>query len=173
VGGPVGSQPDGAEPADGEFQPETIASEYAKQSDGRISLALANNDPKEGRARVSEFLRLEPGRPAPYYAPHLAEAPATPRLYVVRARCRELAQQLEDAPLLPIDSGRQGAGEIVDPAWESRHGHGVAALRYGIMGAREATPAEDDDPWDPRRVLPRQHEARVDQAAGSERWEFV
>jgi hypothetical protein len=144
----------GQSPLTAKFQPETIASEYAKQSDGRISLALANNDPKEGRARVSELLKLEVGWPAPYYAPHLEGAPATPRLYVVRSRCRELAQQLEDAPLLPIDSGRQGAGEIVDPAWESRHGHGVAALRYGIMGAREATPPEDDDPLDPRRVLP-------------------
>jgi hypothetical protein len=52
----------GQSPLTAKFQPETIASEYAKQSDGRISLALANNDPKEGRARVSEFLRLEPGR---------------------------------------------------------------------------------------------------------------
>jgi hypothetical protein len=167
----------GQSPLGRKFEPETIASEYAKQSDGRILLALANNDPKEGRARVSEFLRLELGRPAPYYAAHLAGAPATPRLYVVRSRCRELAQQLEDAPLLPIDSGRRGAGEIVDPAWESRHGHGVAALRYGIMGARGASPPwPPDESWDmgARRALLRRYQARVDQAVGcGRRWEFV
>ena len=141
----------GQSPLTGKFEPETIASEYAKQSGGKIGLTLANNDPKEGRARVSEFLKLEVGRPAPYYAPHLDGAPATPSLYVVRARCPELAQQLEDAPLLPIDSGRKGAGEIVDPRWEGLHGHAVAALRYGVMGAPGASkPPEDQPPDDPR-----------------------
>jgi hypothetical protein len=154
----------GQSPLTAKFQPETIASEYAKQSGGKIGLLLANNDPKEGRARVSEFLKLEVGRPAPYYAPHLEGAPATPRLYVVRARCPELAQQLEDAPLLPIDSGRKGAGEIVDPTWEGRHGHAVAALRYGVMGAPAASePAEEDEPYDVyrKRGLLREHDERV------------
>jgi hypothetical protein len=53
----------GQSPLTAKFQPETIASEYVKQSDGQISLALANNDPKEGRARVSELLKLEVGWP--------------------------------------------------------------------------------------------------------------
>ena len=71
-----------------------------------------------------------------------------------RARCPELAQQLEDAPLLPIDSGRKGAGEIVDPTWEGRSGHAVAALRYGVMGAPGASePAEDQPPDDPRAAF--------------------
>lgn len=98
------------------FEPETIATEYHKQSEGRIGLVLGNNEPKAGRIRISELLKLEVGRAAPYYAPHLDAVPATPRLYVVRSRCPELAQQLEDAPLLPIDSGRKGAGEVVDPS---------------------------------------------------------
>jgi hypothetical protein len=85
------------------------------------------------------LLKLEVGRPAPYYAPHLEGAPATPRLYVVGSRCPELAQQLEDAQLLPVDSGRKRAGEIVDRGREGQHGHAVAALRYDGMGAKGAT----------------------------------
>lgn len=154
----------GQSPLTAKFQPETIASEYVKHSGGKIGLSLANNDPKAWRIRISELLRLEVGRAAPYYAPHLDGAPATPSLYVVRSRCPELAQQLEDAPLLPIDSGRKGAGEIVDPAWEGRHGHGVAALRYGVMGAPGASdPTEEDEPWDVyrKRELLRKHDERV------------
>ena len=163
----------GQSPLTARFEPETIATEYSKQSDGKIGLTLANNDPKEGRARVSEFLKLEPGRPAPYYAQHLEGAPATPRLYVVRTRCPELAQQLEDAPLLPIDSGRQGAGEIVDPTWEGRHGHAVAALRYGVMGApRASEPTEEDEPWDVyrKRELLRKNDERVANPRGRFEW---
>jgi hypothetical protein len=154
----------GQSPLGRKFEPETIATEYFKQSDGMVQLALANNDPKEGRARISELLKLEPGRPAPYYAQHLEGAPATPSLYVVRSRCPELAQQLEDAPLLPIDSGRKGAGEIVDPGWEGRSGHAIAALRYGLLGAKGPSPAvEDDEPYElyARRELLRRYEERV------------
>jgi hypothetical protein len=91
--------------------------------------------------------------------------PATPRLYLVRSRCPELAQQLEDAQLLPIDSGKKGAGEIVDPAWEGRQGHAVAALRYGVMGAKGPSPAsEDDEPWEAskKRELLREYEEKAD-----------
>jgi hypothetical protein len=49
---------------------------------------------------------------------------------------------MENEPLLPIDSGRKGAGEIVDPAWEGRSGHAVAALRHGVMGAPGPGPEE-------------------------------
>lgn len=73
-------------------------------------------------------------------------------MYVVRARCPELAQQLEDAPLLPIDSGRKGAGEIVDPGREGRHGHAVAALRYGVMGAPGASRGPKDGPPEDSRA---------------------
>jgi hypothetical protein len=166
----------GSNPAGRRFEPETLATMYAKESEQKISLALANNDPKAGRVKISELLKLELGRPAPYYAPHLECALATPRLYVVRSRCPELAQQLEDAPLLPIDSGRKGAGEIVDPAWEGRHGHGVAALRYGVMGVpRASEPAKEDVPWDEyaRRELLRRHEARVESITSGDRYEWV
>jgi hypothetical protein len=64
---------------------------------------------------------------------------STPTIYVVALRCPELVEQLENAPLLPLDSGRKGAGEIVDPTWESRSGHCVAALRYGVMSRPEAS----------------------------------
>jgi hypothetical protein len=163
----------GQSPLARKFEPETIASEYLKQSENRIGLALANNDPKAGRIRISELLKLEPGRPAPYYAPHLEGAPASPSLYVVRSRCSELAQQLEDAPLLPIDSGRRGAGEIVDMTWEGRHGHAVAALRYGVMGAPGASgPAEDDEPYDVyrKRELLHQHDERAANFRGRFEW---
>lgn len=132
-------------------EPATIATEYAEQSGGEIVLGLANNDPRAGRARIAELLMLQPGRPAPYYAPHLAGASATPSLYVVGSRCPELVEQLENAPLLRLDSGRKGAGEIVDPGWEGRSGHCVAALRYGCLSRpepseqapRQLTPAEE------------------------------
>jgi Terminase large subunit, T4likevirus-type, N-terminal len=167
----------GQSPLRAKFEPETIATEYAKQSEHKIALALANNDPKAGRIRISELLKLEPGRPAPYYASHLEGAPATPRLYLVRSRCPELAQQLEDAPLLPIDSGKKGAGEIVDPAWEGRQGHAVAALRYGVMGAKGPSPAsEDDEPWEvsKKRELLREYEEKADRGGyDRRRFEWV
>jgi hypothetical protein len=90
--------------------------------------------------------------------------PATPSLYIVQARCPELAQQLEDAPLLPIDAGRKGAGEIVDPAWEGNSGHAVAALRYGVMGApRASDPTEEDVPYEiyRKRELLRKNDERT------------
>jgi len=54
--------------------------------------------------------------------------------------------------LLRIGSGRKGAGEIVDPGWETRHGHTVAALRYGVMGAPGASESPDDQPPDDPRA---------------------
>jgi hypothetical protein len=120
-------------------EPSTIATEYREQSGDQIHLLLANNDPKAGRARISELLIPEPGRPAPFYARHLADAPATPRIYIVGSRCPELVDQLENAPLLRLDSGRRGAGEIVDPGWEGQSGHAVASLRYGVMSKPEAS----------------------------------
>src|SRR5438552_935155 len=82
-----------------------------------------------GRAGIAELLKPGPGHRAPYFAPKLEAATAAPRLYIVASRCPELAEQLENAPLLRLDSARKGAGEIVDPGWESRSGHCVAALR--------------------------------------------
>ena len=54
---------------------------------------------------------------------------------------------------------------------------GVAALRYGVMGAPGASPAaEEDEPWDvhARRALLRKYEARVAEAMNlPERFEWV
>lgn len=160
-------------------EPATIATEYAEQSNGAIELRLANNDPRAGRARVAELLKLEPGHRAPYFAPQLEAEKAAPKLYVVASRCRELVEQLENAPLLPLDSGRRGAGEIVDPTWESRAGHCIAALRYGVMSRPEASERVTFDPlapvdWeqmrgDMQRELLHRWEKRVESGEQAER----
>jgi hypothetical protein len=46
---------------------------------------------------------------------------------------------MKSAPLLALDSGHRDAGEIVDPDWESRFGHAVAAARYGALTRPEAS----------------------------------
>ncbi len=122
-------------------QPATIASEYLEQSSGRIALLPGNNDPKAGRARISELLKPDPERLFPEWHPRKGEK-GSPRMFVTSA-CKELANGLKVAPLLPIGAPRIGAGEIVDPKWEGPHGHAVAALRYGVMSRPEASTREE------------------------------
>jgi hypothetical protein len=156
-------------------EPSTIATEYREQSAGAINLLLANNDPKAGRARISELLIPEPGRAAPFYARHLANAPAAPKLYIVGSRCPELVDQLENAPLLRLDSGRKGAGEIVDPGWEGQHGHALAALRYGVMSKPEpseqtfAALSEDELEAKQKSDLLKRYEERFEDGSWADR----
>lgn len=137
--------------------PATIQTEYLDQSDNRIVLAPGNNDPRAGLARVNELMRPDPKRPFPSWHPRYGET-GSPRLFIVGARCPELVEQLQSAPLLAIDSGRSGAGEIVDPDWEGKSGHAVAALRYGCMSRPNPTPPPPDDDEDPRVELLRKAE---------------
>lgn len=131
--------------------PASVLTEFA---DHGLRIALANNDPRAGRIRLSEMLRVDPTRRPPQWAHHLEGRSGSPR-YFVSERCSMLIEQLSAAPLLPIDSGRLGAGEIVDPDWEGPHGHAVAAARYGAMSRPRSSVEPDAVVADPRaaRIL--------------------
>jgi hypothetical protein len=141
-------------------EPATIATEYLEQSDEKIVIKPGNNDPRAGRARVSELLNPIADRPFPAWHPMYGQKGA-PRLYVFRGRCSNLIDQLETAPLLSMDSGQKGAGEVVDPKWEGQYGHAVAALRYGVMSRPGATTVVEAEPDDPRVALLMRVEARL------------
>lgn len=127
-------------------QPATITSEF---SDNGISLLLGNNDPRAGYARLKELIEPDPARVFPAWHPRYGE-PGSPRLFVVGKRCKELAEQLSSAPLQPID--KPDGGEKVDPEWESRYGHAVAAARYGAMSRPDPSVEPKLEEPDPRRA---------------------
>jgi len=95
---------------------------------------------------VSDLLKLDPEHPFPDWHPKRGEKGA-PRVFFVRPRMGELLEELEAAPLQPID--KRDAGEIVDPEWESQYGHAVAMTRYALMtrpapSPRPYVPLDDD-----------------------------
>lgn len=111
---------------------ETIHSEFAKNG---IYLLPAINDRLAGRLRISELLKPDPAREFPSWHP-LAGEYGAPRIFIT-SNCTNLIEQLELAPL------DDKTGEIVDPYWESRRGHAIAALRYLCMA--NVYPAVDRD----------------------------
>jgi hypothetical protein len=131
--------------------PATIATEYQDQSGNEITLTPGNNDRKAGRARISQLLRLDPVRRFPEWHSRRGQKGA-PRLFIVGPRCPHLIEQIKGAPLLAIDSGKADAGEIVDPQWETVHGHAHAALRYGMMSRPDATDEAETAPDDTRSI---------------------
>jgi hypothetical protein len=154
-------------------EPATIATEYADQSAGKVVLIPGNHDRQAGKARIEELLRCDPERPFPEWHPRRGERGA-PRLYIVGQRNPELIEQVKSAPLLGLDSGKKGAGEIVDPDWESQYGHGHAALRYGVMSRPDATaPGEKPESEDPRRAFLDRIEAREREGYVEERNVYV
>lgn len=109
---------------------ETVHSEFSKHG---IYLVPANNDRRAGLVRIAEALRPDPTRPFPEWHPlHLNENNevryGAPNLYITE-NCTTLREQIKYAPLDPK------TGDIIEPFWESRHGHGMAAARY-LMTAR-------------------------------------
>lgn len=102
---------------------ETVHSEFAKNG---IYLKPGNNDRRDGKIKIDELLGLDPSRVFPDWHPKAGEYGA-PRLYISK-KCRNLIEQLRFAPIAPIDT--RGGGEIVDPSYETRRGHAIAALRY-------------------------------------------
>lgn len=142
-------------------KPATIATEYLDQSDNEIVLVPGNNDTIAGKARIQELLRRDPDRPFPEWHPRYGEK-GSPRLFIVGQTCPELVEQIAAAPLLPIDSGKQGAGEKVDTDWEGQYGHAHAALRYGVMTRPQSTPPIEEVPDDPRTLAFIEYEARRD-----------
>jgi hypothetical protein len=141
--------------------PATITTEYEDQSNNRITLIPGNNDRKAGRARVGELLRCDPERLFPEWHPQ-RETKGAPRLYIVGHACPNLVEQIKGAPLLPIDSGKTDAGEIVDPDWESAHGHAHAALRYGTMSRPDPSEPVEYPSDDLRSIALIEYEARLD-----------
>ena len=157
-------------------QPATDVTEF--QEHGIGGLVQANNHRRPGRSRISEMLKPDPRRRFPGWHPRAGEYGA-PRLFIVASTCPELVEQLQAAPLLPQESGREGAGEIVDPGWESQHGHAAAAMRYWAMArpgaSDEPAPGDPDDPrqahW--QKANQREEDETLDPFADEEDLRFV
>lgn len=123
----------------------------AFQEEGIGGLVQANNERRAGRIRVAELLKPDPARPFPAWH-RLAGQTGAPRFFINSHRCPDVVEQLQVAPLLPVESGKQGAGEIVDPDWESHDGHGVAMVRYGLMS--RPSPSLEPPPLNPHLIPP-------------------
>ena len=139
--------------------PATIATEYYEQSDGKIVLIPGNNDQAAGHARIRELLKLDVTHRFPDWHPRRGEFGA-PRLFIFDDRCPNLVEQLGGAMLLPIDSGKRGAGEKVDDTWESQYGHAHAALRYGVLTWPDASKVPGHVPDDLRTLALMEYEDR-------------
>jgi hypothetical protein len=119
--------------------PAMLADEF---TDNGIPVIPANNDPRAGLIRLRELLAPDPARRFPSWHPQAGEY-GSPRVFFVRGSCDRIVDELENAPLQPID--KQGGGEIVNPGWESGHGHAVAMTRYAVM----TRPAASEEPEKP------------------------
>ena len=145
--------------------PATISTEYQDQSNNLINLIPGNNDRKAGRARVAQLLRCDSERLFPEWHP-LRGTKGAPRLFVVGHKCPFLVEQIKGAPLLPIDSGKKDAGEVVDDTWESAHGHAHAALRYGTMSRPDASDVVEYPSDDMRSIALMEYEQRMNERGG-------
>lgn len=103
---------------------ETVHSEFASNG---IFLVSANNDRRAGLVRIAEMLRPDPSRAFPEWHPLTQEKQGvvmgSPALFITE-NCVQTIEQMRYAPLDPQ------TGEVIDPFWESRHGHAMAAARY-------------------------------------------
>jgi hypothetical protein len=69
--------------------------------------------PTAGYTRLRELIEARPDRKFPSWHPQRGE-PGAPQLFIVEPTCGELAEQLQSAPLQPID--KADGGEKIDPA---------------------------------------------------------
>lgn len=127
--------------------PAMLADEFTENG---VAVSPANNDPRAGLTRLRELLKLDPGHRFPPWHLRAGEAGA-PRIFFVRPRVGLLIQELEDAPLRPLD--KRDGGEIVDPEWESRHGHAAAMARYAVMSRPAPSQPPPPETVDPRARL--------------------
>jgi Terminase large subunit, T4likevirus-type, N-terminal len=125
--------------------PAMLADEFRNNG---VPLQPANNDPRAGLARLRMLMTPDPQHRFPQWHTRAGEYGA-PRLFVVGRRCGSLVEQLKAAPLQPLD--KRDGGEIVDPMWESRTGHFVAAARYGCLAPLSASEPEEQWEPDPRK----------------------
>lgn len=130
--------------------PAMLADEF---SDHGVPLLPANNDPRAGLIRLRELLVCDPTHPFPNWH-HRAGELGAPRVFLVCEAMAQLVEELRTAPLQPID--KRNGGELVDPQWESRHGHAVAMARYAVMTRPDASTAPPVYPDDPRVAALRQ-----------------
>lgn len=129
-------------------QPQMLDQEFF---DSGVPIARANNDPRAGLVRLRTLIEPDPERRFPAWHP-LAGEYGSPRLFVVAGRCLELVDQLQMAPLQPID--KADAGEKIDADWEGPHGHFCAMARYAVMSRPGASPLpSEQEPDDQRAAL--------------------
>ena len=121
--------------------PSMLADEF---SDAGVPLTPANPDPRAGLIRLRTLIAPDDEHRFPSWHPRAGEH-GSPRLFIVRRDWRRVVEQLRNAPLQPSD--RRDGGEIIDPSWESRHGHQTAMARYAAMAKPGASvvpePARD------------------------------
>jgi hypothetical protein len=120
-------------------------------------------DDGNGRLPPGVVRRIAPGggRIRPPWAGLPEDADAAPRLYILEG-CTNLIEQLKNAPVKK-EGRSEDLYEIVDPDWESRHGHAHAAARYGAMSRpRPSGPEPEAIPEDPRARLLYEVEKRRD-----------
>lgn len=127
--------------------PAMLADEF---TDNGVHIIPANNDPRAGLIRLRELLTLDPAHPFPDWHPRRGELGA-PRVFFHRTQVAALVSELQSAPLQPLD--KRDGGEIIDPTWESRHGHACALARYAVMTRPAPTPAPELEFDDPRAAL--------------------
>lgn len=128
-------------------EPASIITELREH--GIDHLTQANNKRRPGRVRILELLRPDADRPFPVWSTFSGER-GSPRLFIVGENCPELVEQLQAAPANEKTEGENGIGEVVQGAWESQHGHAVAACRYGAMSWQSAPEPVRERPADPR-----------------------
>lgn len=143
-------------------QPATIASEFQEHG---VELNPANNDPRAGLIRLRELIEPRADRKFPAWHPKAGEG-GSPQLFIVQRFCTELVDQLQSAPLQPID--KADGGEKIDPLWEGDYGHSVAAARYGALswGGREASTPPAKEPDDPRMIALQKWERKIEEDGG-------
>ena len=130
-----------------------------------ISFSPAQMNRQAGFVRINEMLAPDFGkverergpRVFPEWHPRSGE-PGSPKLFVSR-RCEKLIAQLRSAPVEDVGQWR---GEAVKGAWESEHGHAIAALRYGLLTRFPiAQKPESSEDLDPRSLALRQYEQKL------------
>lgn len=144
----------------------TILTEYL---DNGIALTPANNNPLTGYARLRELIAPDPERRFPDWHPRRGEM-GSPRLFIVKRRCPQLVEQLLTAPLEPIE--KRFGGEKIDGDWERRHGHALAACRYGAMSRPGPSDVPEVPPDDPRTIAMLEYE-RKQRDGGIDRSRYV
>jgi hypothetical protein len=139
-------------------RPQMLADEF---SDAGVPVHPANNDPRAGLVRLRELLTPDPSHRFPDWHGRRGE-PNSPWLFFDK-RCEQMVAELRNAPLQPFD--KRDGGEMVDPEWESRHGHSVAMARYAVMTKPSASQRPYQPLEDPRAELLRRVERQRQQLA--------